>query len=198
MNTRPTISRVKFLSTSSARRTTKEVPACIIRYSNFYPRPPRGGRHTLTITCGTTVKFLSTSSARRTTPHLYQLLQPQQQFLSTSSARRTTQLRAKEFGIKSFLSTSSARRTTIRILTVQRSHNDFYPRPPRGGRPVIVMFENTVVNFYPRPPRGGRLKADSSSTVLGYFYPRPPRGGRQQKQRETSLLLSNYITLYTK
>ena len=36
-------------------------------------------------------------------------------------------------------------------------------------------------NFYPRPPRGGRLvppRASFSNSF--YFYPRPPRGGRQQ------------------
>ena len=33
-------------------------------------------------------------------------------------------------------------------------------------------------NFYPRPPRGGRLKRTTRSSAAGYFYPRPPRGGR--------------------
>ena len=35
--------------------------------------------------------------------------------------------------------------------------NDFYPRPPRGGRlrPVHGSCKNHK-NFYPRPPRGGR------------------------------------------
>ena len=33
----------------------------------------------------------------------------------------------------------------------------FYPRPPRGGRPMrIVSFILSTDNFYPRPPRGGR------------------------------------------
>ena len=79
---------------------------------------------------------------------------------------------------------------------------DFYPRPPRGGRPLILFFRfpNTGIsihalreegdhpapaqntgrcNFYPRPPRGGRLTmfASSMPSILN-FYPRPPRGGR--------------------
>ena len=35
---------------------------------------------------------------------------------------------------------------------------NFYPRPPRGGRPdnAINYFRGT--DFYPRPPRGGRPK----------------------------------------
>ena len=32
----------------------------------------------------------------------------------------------------------------------------FYPRPPRGGRPMVPMISMTLGNFYPRPPRGGR------------------------------------------
>ena len=32
----------------------------------------------------------------------------------------------------------------------------FYPRPPRGGRPVLFRICAVLCNFYPRPPRGGR------------------------------------------
>ena len=77
----------------------------------------------------------------------------------------------------------------------------FYPRPPRGGRPRVVLIINQFViisihalreegdlwqtlavtascYFYPRPPRGGR-RASSNLLYAGtYFYPRPPRGGR--------------------
>ena len=33
---------------------------------------------------------------------------------------------------------------------------DFYPRPPRGGRPTSTTAKSMRWNFYPRPPRGGR------------------------------------------
>ena len=33
---------------------------------------------------------------------------------------------------------------------------DFYPRPPRGGRPSTPPPWSSVAHFYPRPPRGGR------------------------------------------
>ena len=35
-------------------------------------------------------------------------------------------------------------------------------------------------DFYPRPPRGGRPNVNENSTAFWHFYPRPPRGGRRQ------------------
>ena len=78
---------------------------------------------------------------------------------------------------------------------------NFYPRPPRGGRPgrvccgrALLLFlstpsarratktvqnmEMTDEDFYPRPPRGGRLQNTGVPPVSSDFYPRPPRGGR--------------------
>jgi len=42
--------------------------------------------------------------------------------------------------------------------------------PPTRGRPRS--------NFYPRPPRGGRPESAVCSWMPSHFYPRPPRGGR--------------------
>ena len=79
--------------------------------------------------------------------------------------------------------------------------NNFYPRPPRGGRPGQLCIAATCSHFYPRPPRGGRLLsilgAERSNVIsihalreegdrspapavqpVRNFYPRPPRGGR--------------------
>ena len=56
---------------------------------------------------------------------------------------------------------------------------DFYPRPPRGGRPTTHGTMPPCGNFYPRPPRGGRPGQWSADRGRHYdFYPRPPRGGR--------------------
>ena len=35
-------------------------------------------------------------------------------------------------------------------------HKNFYPRPPRGGRPATTSPHGSRSYFYPRPPRGGR------------------------------------------
>ena len=82
---------------------------------------------------------------------------------------------------------------------------DFYPRPPRGGRPFSATVTTAFANFYPRPPRGGRLTTlnypriiekflstpsarratrlrSSSALYFANFYPRPPRGGRPEAQ----------------
>ena len=57
---------------------------------------------------------------------------------------------------------------------------DFYPRPPRGGRPYQKIMGVKIMNFYPRPPRGGRRLMPTKRAGRIYFYPRPPRGGRHK------------------
>ena len=42
----------------------------------------------------------------------------------------------------------------------------FYPRPPRGGRPCLVICCVSVRDFYPRPPRGGRPDADLADLIF--------------------------------
>ena len=61
--------------------------------------------------------------------------------------------------------------------------NDFYPRPPRGGRRPSSTTPISSANFYPRPPRGGRLEMGCGKTLTANFYPRPPRGGRPPRNR---------------
>ena len=79
--------------------------------------------------------------------------------------------------------------------------DNFYPRPPRGGRRHGQVSQGNRKNFYPRPPRGGRHNTEAVKLLLkeflstpsarrataptctrarlwAYFYPRPPRGGR--------------------
>ena len=56
---------------------------------NFYPRPPRGGRHTAPCILSSVFLFLSTPSARRATTGL-EVVRQVYPFLSTPSARRAT------------------------------------------------------------------------------------------------------------
>ena len=168
-----------FQSTSSARRTT--LPGLPSRRRRFYfnPRPPRGGRLSITDTSLLPYKFQSTSSARRTTRlaqgrwKQVQHFNPRpprggrhkvnrgyrakREFQSTSSARRTTLFRYIRTKLMLFQSTSSARRTTAADVSGNKITPNFNPRPPRGGRLCrIVFIVGNLFYFNPRPPRGGR------------------------------------------
>ena len=123
-----------FLSTPSARRATRpewcekilsgisihalreegdRSSSCTThRPSDFYPRPPRGGRRYGYGKHKVWVIFLSTPSARRATTILARSMQ-RGEFLSTPSARRATIPMARVTPIlPRFLSTPSARRAT--------------------------------------------------------------------------------------
>ncbi len=103
------------------------------------------------------------------------------EFLSTPSARRATSRLPSTSKPRIFLSTPSARRATRRARAFRRPRGNFYPRPPRGGRPrarqlrlriccisihalreegdgAAQLPTGAVRDFYPRPPRGGRLR----------------------------------------
>ena len=57
-------------------------------------------------------------------------------FLSTPSARRATAARIAAYKGWVFLSTPSARRATWSLWMRWNHPQNFYPRPPRGGRPA--------------------------------------------------------------
>ena len=145
-------------------------------------------------------EFLSTPSARRaTTLRAYSV--PQSAFLSTPSARRATFVCHLLILLCIFLSTPSARRATDHrpdlrlrraisihalreegdpssIKRVQVRYN-FYPRPPRGGRPIPPQATGGILIFLSTPSAWRATRASSTATsTCSYFYPRPPRGGR--------------------
>ena len=186
---------LRFLSTPSARRATAghlhgPVPDWISihalreegdfsshmdanRALNFYPRPPRGGRRDRHSKFKSITRFLSTPSARRATS-------------AEAAANRAWQISIhalREEGDNSFQCSQSSRL-------------DFYPRPPRGGRPYVAGYvTKKTYDFYPRPPRGGRLRHSSKlQQDKGYFYPRPPRGGRPSLA--FSLLCNREISIH--
>ena len=171
---------VQFLSTPSARRATAHALLAVREDDDFYPRPPRGGRHHQ-FSAGEWAGNISIHALREEGDELAAgVSRFIFQFLSTPSARRATQgawnrcervlisihaLREEgdlRFAViakrrKGFLSTPSARRATSASPLLQKDEKDFYPRPPRGGRPRIICCRKCEKYFYPRPPRGGRL-----------------------------------------
>ena len=151
---------ILFLSTPSARRATSVSPQEPTVQPYFYPRPPRGGRPGVVFSSATSMIFLSTPSARRATD------------ISRSDARKIIQISIHALREEGDATSSTA--TTAR--------SNFYPRPPRGGRPYLLLTSTRPQNFYPRPPRGGRPRPCPCSLTVSDFYPRPPRGGRQLLQ----------------
>ena len=169
----------EFLSTPSARRATAPASSLPSTPSNFYPRPPRGGRPQ---------PERPRSRRRRISIHALREEGDTCSAYPSQTAGR-------------FLSTPSARRATCRSGRCRGPTANFYPRPPRGGRPACTACALKGLDFYPRPPRGGRrlhgrdrqevhqfLSTPSARRATQwlqhlpachlYFYPRPPRGGR--------------------
>ena len=52
-------------------------------------------------------------------------------------------------------------------------YEDFYPRPPRGGRREPAEGHFDIRNFYPRPPRGGRRSLLIRSPMYLLFLSTP-------------------------
>ena len=113
---------------------------------NFYPRPPRGGR----------LAALSWST-------------PSWGFLSTPSARRATFApAAMPSSLSLFLSTPSARRATLESVMLEQTDIDFYPRPPRGGRPAEMPPCVAVLGFLSTP--SARRATEYHVGELHQFY----------------------------
>ena len=197
----------EFLSTPSARRATgphegtgiiQEISIHALREEgdasrswfwpsrvNFYPRPPRGGRLTVSPIPAIFPVFLSTPSARRATPVQRGGSRASGGFLSTPSARRATNQCIGAAQILQFLSTPSARRATrgraekLRAEAISihalREEGDSIHRAgsrcchqflstPSARRATVrrVCIQQDLPDFYPRPPRGGRRYAGSA------------------------------------
>ena len=167
----------KFLSTPSARRATVRAKyqiafeiisihalreegdsayrASRCQGSDFYPRPPRGGRPSCRPGSDPTKRI-----------SIHALREEGDCRGPVSSPRRGISIHAlREEGDGQQRILSPRRGISIHAL---REEGDprrlrrcllpchFYPRPPRGGRHQIPLEQWYQTNFYPRPPRGGR------------------------------------------
>ena len=170
-----------FLSTPSARRATPSGSPASPGSGHFYPRPPRGGRRREKHKGRFVIEFLSTPSARRATPDHPANAGLDKAFLSTPSARRATNQSRGRRPAGAFLSTPSARRATRTRRLLLGKQENFYPRPPRGGRPAKARqgAETLGISIHALREEGDRLDRASMMLPQLYFYPRPPRGGRR-------------------
>ena len=124
--------------------------------------------------------FLSTPSVGRATwgapsPHI------SGKFLSTPSVGRATITSFCYLHCNTlFLSTPSVGRATLLLALNFSTPAYFYPRPPWGGRRVIVRLPPVqyTISIHALRGEGDRATWRKQSTC-GNFYPRPPWGGRQ-------------------
>ena len=172
--------------------------------SDFYPRPPRGGRLIAGGANFPVAKFLSTPSARRATRYLRNFFLRSIDFyprpprggrpagvgaapnggeISIHALREEGDGRHDHQGDRMEISIHALREEGDGArFSISTSSVNFYPRPPRGGRRAEGSHHQ---------PRAGisihalREEGDGVSHVRGAdqinFYPRPPRGGRRTK-----------------
>ena len=163
---------------------------------NFYPRPPRGGRPTIWRLHPQGHLFLSTPSARRATLLTRNWISPYTISIHALREEGDFAMSSSCNVVFLFLSTPSARRATMASLSHRLFRRNFYPRPPRGGRPeergefaVLVAISihalreegddssddtcKDLQDFYPRPPRGGRRKTTEATKVTEVFLSTP-------------------------
>ena len=162
-----------FLPTPSARRATTVCTADTGCRCNFYPRPPRGGRQQRCTAMTVLVTFLPTPSARRATawPHRpapsWADFYPRPprggrpsgpsftsplEVISTHALREEGDLFPAFFHRIADISTHALREEgdLCRRTSTHWSTN-FYPRPPRGGRPRPAAASTSLMLFLPTP-----------------------------------------------
>ena len=141
---------------SDRRSTRKRVKSA----RNFYPRSPRGERRK---------RYHRRAGGRPISIHA-----PREGSDAHTSHRPCLPQR--------FLSTLPARGATYQRDRAESRQQNFYPRSPRGERPLSSSSQISAPNFYPRSPRGERQEQPWPEEEEPYFYPRSPRGERRAKR----------------
>ena len=144
--------KARFLSTPSARRATMPVLSAVPVGTNFYPRPPRGGRR-IKQDGSWSSHSISIHALREEGDHDSCRCPAGRKPISIHALREEGDLLdlIGVQGHEKFLSTPSARRATALARYRKRRRQDFYPRPPRGGRPEAAGQENRPYRFLSTP-----------------------------------------------
>ena len=171
--------------------------------SDFYPRPPRGGRPCLKKSPLKGGKRISIHALREEGDVLISPTAPAT-LISIHALREEGDVLEPTIHDASAISIHALREEgdSTGMQTSCRRLN-FYPRPPRGGRPSTASAASSMVHRFLSTPSARRAtdraargykfqpisihalreEGDASSqarpTPGGYFYPRPPRGGRR-------------------
>ena len=145
---------------------------------NFYPRPPGGGRPAHFFTLFFHFGFLSTPSGWRATGGQHLAGHPFAISIHALRVEGDPSSTRDCLGLQNFYPRppGGGRHAAPKPPLIYAEH--FYPRPPGGGRPGTYSYTLAPTDFYPRPPGGGRPDCDPGRRQHPYFYPRPPGGGR--------------------
>ena len=177
------IAKAQFLSTPSVRRATLVAFCTVVVVRDFYPRPPRGGRPLWVVRSSGSAAFLSTPSARRATQtysdtdgtieiSIHALHEEGDiakmitsgtvtVFLSTPSARRATALGGPQLRISGISIHALREEGDTRDHCRADGTADFYPRPPRGGRPSLTL-KAQIEKIFLSTPSARRATAQAS------------------------------------
>ena len=125
--------------------------------TNFYPRPPRGGRP-------------PTENAPRKTGNI-----------SIHALREEGDRWRTELAQNLRISIHALREEGDSITpTRPQPQPYFYPRPPRGGRQETAVALTTTRKFLSTPSARRATRPECGrGREADHFYPRPPRGGRR-------------------
>ena len=171
----------RFLSTPSARRATSRRAIRSLMGAYFYPRPPRGGRHSSPLLEVILAQFLSTPSARRATSRrairslmgAYFYPRPprggrqscphsrlQRLGISIHALREEGDLHPGDVDWPPVISIHALREEgDISSSAVFSAMGVFLSTPSaRRATPEWRGMLRSGCNFYPRPPRGGRRR----------------------------------------
>ena len=141
-------------------RGGRRPPSRIWRWSWSFLSTPSARRATVVTSAGSSLEpiFLSTPSARRATlAVLVESVKPLAEFLSTPSARRATYARRRRAD-GYVISIHALREEGDRHLCrcgAGPGKISIHALREEGDR-QIQEYKTTLNNFYPRPPRGGR------------------------------------------
>ena len=134
----------------------------------FYPRPPRGGRPLSASSLSLTYPFLSTPSARRATTGT----------IMTLETYRISIHALREEG-------------DDELSRVVWAHQNFYPRPPRGGRPFSreLVASLGCISIHALREEGDILCARPSRSFFGFLStPSARRATMAQSAQRSSVI----------
>ena len=146
---------------------------------NFYPRPPRGGRLDVDRFAVAVLAFLSTPSARRATNNRKNQRQTNQISIHALREEGDRSGINSSYTTSEFLSTPSARRATTGCYILSAVGKiSIHALREEGDTAVLTLGRGRGDISIHALREEGDFSSDRMRCYSCYFYPRPPRGGR--------------------